>query len=242
MLNITWSSFMLAEFIASHEGSFDNIYCLDIGSGAGEQAAVLRKVGINVDTMDKYENTSEIQDDFMEHSFTKRYNVILCSHVIEHQRNVGLFLDKLYDVLTDNGLLLLSAPKHPADRLIEGHLSSFRTACFIQNILYSGFDMKRGKYLSCGGIENSAILPKREFSDRERGHAGYKWTQEQQERTIVELKQGANIDNDIFFFHNCKLFQAGQVFKQGSVITSSGGLVRKDLTFTADRWGISFVL
>ena len=59
------------------------------------------------------------------HEFEQQFDIIYCSHVIEHQRNVGQFLDKIFDLLTDDGLLLISAPKHPPEQLVEGHLNCF---------------------------------------------------------------------------------------------------------------------
>ena len=85
--------------------------------------------------------------------------------MIEHQRNVGLFLDKIFDILSDDGLSLMSAPKHLAERLIEGHLNCFFTTYFVQHLVHAGFDLKLGKYLSCGGIENAAIVSKAENFD-----------------------------------------------------------------------------
>ena len=54
--------------------------------------------------------------------------------------------------------------------MIEGHLNCFKTPYFIQHLLHAGFNLKDGKYLSCGGIENAAIVPKDlnfDIADRE---------------------------------------------------------------------------
>ena len=34
--------------------------------------------------------------------------MIFCSHVIEHQRNQGAFLDKIHDILKNDGDLVIS--------------------------------------------------------------------------------------------------------------------------------------
>lgn len=202
----------------------------------------MRRVGIQVDTLDKYTGNPDIPHDFMDYDFDIKYDIVLCSHVLEHQRNVGIFLDKIYDVLHDNGLLLLSVPKHPADTLIEGHLSCFRTAYFIQHILHSGFDLKRGKFLSCGTIENSAILPKRNYSMSERTNAGYKWTEEHKDRSFIPLEQFRVVPNDGYYFYNCKLFPKGSSYPKGSVIQSGKDLVYRGVTLTSSRWGLTFEL
>ena len=56
----------------------------------------------------------------MKVNFEQKFDVVFCSHVIEHQRDVGLFLDKIFDILSDNGILIISAPKHPQKGLSQG--------------------------------------------------------------------------------------------------------------------------
>ena len=70
---------------------------LDIGSSHGNHTKIMRHFGLSVDQIDKYENNAEINNDFNTYNFKKKYDVIFCSHVIEHQRNVGFFLDKIFD-------------------------------------------------------------------------------------------------------------------------------------------------
>ncbi len=124
-----------------------------------------------------YSNDSEYKVDFIKHNFKQKFDIIFCSHVIEHQRNVGTFLDKIYDIMSDDGLLIITAPKHPADRLVEGHLNCFVTSYFVQHLIHAGFDIKAGKYLSAGGIENTAIVSKsQDFDLSERNENGYIWT------------------------------------------------------------------
>lgn len=238
--NATWSTFVLAEFISSCRENLENKRCLDIGSGTGEQSSILRAAGLKVVGIDKYEVNAQIRDDFIAHNFQEKYDFVLCSHVLEHQRNVGLFLDKIYDVLAADGLLILSVPKHPADRLIEGHLACFRTSYLIQNLLYSGFDLMNGKFLSCGLIENSAILPKREFSCDERMEAGYKWTSEHQRRSFLPLSQASDVPNDGWFFYNCEFFENGKVYPVGSAIKAKESSCIKDIRIVNDRFGVSF--
>ena len=46
--------------------------------------------------------------------------MIFCSHVIEHQRNQGAFLDKIYDILKDEGDL-----NFEAEKFVEGLNNNF---------------------------------------------------------------------------------------------------------------------
>ena len=74
-------------------------------------------------------------------NFIKKYDMIFCSHVIEHQRNQG-FLDKIYDILKDEGDLVISGPTHEAEKFVEGHISTTILPVFLQILIYAGFDCK----------------------------------------------------------------------------------------------------
>ena len=73
------------------------------------QTDILRHAGLDVFQLDKYSPIAEYQVDFLKYNFDRKFDIVFCSHVIEHQRNVGNFLDKIYDILSDDGVLILSA-------------------------------------------------------------------------------------------------------------------------------------
>ena len=203
--DIDWGFFSLVEFIVSSSNQIGSRYktALDIGSGDGVHTEILRSAGLEVFQLDKYSDTAEYKVDFISHNFNHKFDVIFCSHVIEHQRNVGYFLDKIFDVMSDDGLLLISAPKHPAEVLINGHLNCFYSTYFIQQLIHAGFDLKNGKYLSCLGIENAAIVSKaKNFELGEREESGYIWTEKHQERSCIELVN-QELQTDIASFYNC---------------------------------------
>lgn len=204
-IEIKWGVFAIIEFIVSSK-IFGNKYktALDIGSGEGNHTKILRAAGLDVFQIDKYSDTAELKDDFMHHTFDQKFDVVFCSHVIEHQRNIGDFLDKIFDIMNEDGLLLISAPKHPAELLIEGHLNCFFSTYFIQHLVHAGFDLKNGKYLS-GSFENAAIVPKADnFDQNERTACGYNWTDKHRERCFFNLEN--NYINQGLFFHNCVVF------------------------------------
>ena len=213
---IEWGLFSLIEFIVSSRDKIGTKYktAIDIGSGEGKHTEILRAAGLEVFQLDKYSDVAEYQVDFIEHKFDRKFDIIFCSHVIEHQRNVGNFLDKIFDIMNDDGLLLISAPKHYAERLVQGHLNCCFTAYFAQHLIYSGFDLKEGKYLSCDGIENAAIVPKaKNFDLSERKEDAYNWTNKHQERCFFRLESTV-IRNELTFFNNCSVvFQAGENFR-----------------------------
>ena len=205
---LDWGAFALMEFILSEQKNIKEIYnnCLDIGSGDGQHSRILAKAGLKVYQVDKYSETSQYKDDFLKVNFDQKFDVVFCSHVIEHQRNVGLFLDKIFDILSDNGILIISAPKHPPERFVSGHLNCFIFPYFIQHLIHAGFDCNNCKFMSIAGHENSFIVKKsNNFSLSERSEQGYEWTDKHQNRSFVNLISGKEIYNLSNFLHNCKV-------------------------------------
>ena len=204
--DIDWGFFSLVEFIISSSNQIGSLYktALDIGSGDGVHTEILRSVGLEVFQLDKYSDKAEYKVDFLSHNFDRKFDVIFCSHVIEHQRNVGNFLDKIFDVMSDDGVLLISAPKHQAEWMIAGHLNCFYSTYFIQHLIHAGFDLKNGKYLEGRELENAAIVSKASnFDLKERQEAGYKWTEKHQERSLIELRDQEIINEGVAYFYNC---------------------------------------
>ena len=230
---ITWGGFALIEFLVTERNNIGTKFktCLDIGSGEGVHTAILRHAGLEVFQVDKYSNTAEYKVDFIEHEFDRKFDVIFCSHVIEHQRNVGLFLDKIFDLLSDDGVLIISAPNHSVETLVEGHLNSFLFPLFLQHMIHAGFDCKNGKYLSL--IENSFIVSKaNNFDIKERTENGYQWTYQHLDRSPIELKSGVvNMGSTLY---NCKC-----------VISASNIALPSDyqpygMIINMNRWGLKF--
>ena len=230
---ITWGGFALIEFLVSERNNIGTKFktCLDIGSGEGVHTAILRHAGLEVFQVDKYSTTAEYKVDFIEHEFDRKFDVIFCSHVIEHQRNVGLFLDKIFDLLSDDGVLIISAPNHSVETLVEGHLNSFLFPLFLQHMIHAGFDCKNGKYLSL--IENSFIVSKaNNFDIKERTENGYQWTYQHLDRSPIELKSGVvNMGSTLY---NCKCFISASKIALPSDYQPYG------MYITMNRWGLKF--
>ena len=230
---ITWGGFALIEFLVTERNNIGTKFktCLDIGSGEGVHTSILRHAGLEVFQVDKYSNTAEYKVDFIEHEFDRKFDVIFCSHVIEHQRNVGDFLDRIYDVLSDDGILIISAPNHSAETLVEGHLNSFIFPLFLQHMIHAGFDCKNGKYLSI--VENSFIVSKaNDFDVNERLENGYKWTHKHQNRSPIELNSG--VINTGSTLYNCKCFISGNKIALPHNYQPYG------MNIIMQRWGLKF--
>ena len=236
---LEWSGFALVEFLLSKENFHKDFKVLDIGGGWGSHTSVMRSFGLSVDVVDKYNKTAEFSCDFLKFDFKSKYDMILCSHVIEHQRNPGIFLDKIYDLLNDDGYLIISGPKHPAERFVEGHISTAILPVLLQMLIYAGFDCKKGKMMSLRGIENSFIVQKASnFTLDERDENGYRWTQKHQDRSPIELKAGYEVPALSLKLDNCEIFKVhiGKIderlnAKIGLIFDIPKGYKKKNLQF-----------
>ena len=230
--SITWGGLALIEFLVSQRHNIGTKFktCLDIGSGDGVHSEIMRHAGLKVTGVDKYSDKADYNMDFMSWSKARQldFDVVFCSHVIEHQRNVGLFLDRIYDVLSDDGVLIISAPSEDHN-LIEGHLNSFNVPLFLQQMIHAGFDCKSGKFLST--IENSFIVSKaKDYKLDERLENGYQWTKKHQNRSPIELKT-SSVDMK---FHNCQHIQPDLTLKLSKNYWSYG------MVINMERWGLKF--
>ena len=127
----------LLRLLTSYASDFSTV--LDIGSGGGEHAKFLRLFGKRAYTTDLHEE-ADYQGDFLTYEFPEKFDAVFCSHVLEHQRNVGMFLEKIYTVLSDNGVLAIAVPCHARDTLISGHITSWNAGILIYNLVLAGFD------------------------------------------------------------------------------------------------------
>lgn len=141
---ITWGFHGLLQLISRHHAEFETV--LDIGSGAGEHSRFFRLFGKQVFSLDLHESADYVGD-FMTYEFDRKFDVIWCSHVLEHQRNVGAFLDKIFDQLNDGGILAISVPVHPRERMISGHVTNWNAGLLIYNLVLAGFDCSEASFL-----------------------------------------------------------------------------------------------
>ncbi len=135
---------------------------LDIGSGEGVHANILRDHNKDVTTIDygdsiyfeRAEDTSEIARntiiaDFNEYNFISKYDAVWCSHVLEHQANANIFLTKIYNLLSDGGVLAITVP--PARNTMSGgHLTNWNAGLLLYNLVLAGFDCREASILKYG--------------------------------------------------------------------------------------------
>lgn len=122
---------------------FDFESILDIGSHAGNCTNVFRHLGKKVTTCEispGYE--ADYKVDYLQINFLEKFDAIWCSQVFEHQRNPGIFLNKIFDDLQDDGVLALTVPGHISRNLEFGHCNIFTPLHLIYHLVMAGFDCR----------------------------------------------------------------------------------------------------
>lgn len=124
---------------------------LDVGSGGGEHARAFSANGSKVTCVDfgtsvyaqkAIPDTSinVIYTDFTKWTPTSQYDLVWASHVLEHQRNVGFFLDKLIECCAPGGHIAITLP-NPHRNLWGGHLSLWTPGFLAYNCVMCGLDL-----------------------------------------------------------------------------------------------------
>ena len=133
---VLYSSLTLLKMLKHFE--FETV--LDIGSHAGNVARVFAHLGKKVTTCEispGYE--ADYKGDYLEVQFPSQFDAIWCSQTLEHQRNVGLFLTKIFDDLREGGVLALTVPYEVSSTLSFGHCNHFTPLLLIYQLVMAGF-------------------------------------------------------------------------------------------------------
>lgn len=120
---------------------------LDIGSGDGSYANALRAAGKTVSTVNLHAPADHVGD-YMGVLFFP-LDAIWCSHVLEHQPNVGLFLRKCYRELKPNGWLAITVPPMKPE-IVGGHLTLWNAGLLLYNLILAGFDCSQASVKTYG--------------------------------------------------------------------------------------------
>lgn len=129
---------------------------LDVGAGKCIQSEYLKSKGKQVYTCDMNISgganckTDEFSYDyvgnFLDINFDKSFDCTYAIHVLEHQKNVGLFVDKLKLITKPSGLICFVIPiRKPF--IVSGHLSIWNAGLLLYNLVSSGIDCRDCKIL-----------------------------------------------------------------------------------------------
>ena len=137
---------------------------LDVGCGGGQQARSFcnAKKKVTVIDLPTSHHVSEIETNaqafpikyicgnFMTHEFVKEsFDCVFACHVLEHQRNVGMFLEKMINVTKNQGYVCVTVP--PAKKqIVGGHLSCWNAGLLLYNLVLAGIDCSEAMVKSYG--------------------------------------------------------------------------------------------
>jgi len=116
---------------------------LDIGCGQGLHSNIFRQhlktvIGIDAST---HWGMPELVADFLTHPFSETFDLVWCSHVLEHQPNARQFLLKVYAVLKPGGILAITVPPRKPN-IVGGHVSIWNAGLLLYNLILAGFDCR----------------------------------------------------------------------------------------------------
>ncbi|GAA0381456.1 hypothetical protein GCM10009093_05550 [Brevundimonas terrae] len=146
----------------------DHRSIIDVGSGGNQHKAFFELFFDEVYTND-FNNTLIGQNypgDFMHINFEKKFQYVYCSNVIEHIRNQGDFIEKLFDICEDDGYVCIIVPRPHLNKLLSGHISTWSLATLVYSVVVSGYDCSEAR-LCNGKFEKSILVPKRPIKSKD---------------------------------------------------------------------------
>ena len=118
---------------------------LDIGSGGGQHTAHFRNLGKSVTAIDIAE-PADMVGDYMEID-VEQHDVVWASHVLEHQRNVNLFLKKCF---TDCGRYFAVTVPPLKHEIVGGHVTLWNAGLLLYNMILAGWDCSEAQVMTYG--------------------------------------------------------------------------------------------
>ena len=126
---------------------------LDIGVGHARHAIAFMGNGAQVTGVDV--KGPEVESPLYEHlqgafevvDFEDRqYDLIWCSHTLEHVHNIQAFLLKAASLLKDGGMLYIAVPTDSQSRFHIGHLTLWNPVLLMYNLICSGWNCKDARW------------------------------------------------------------------------------------------------
>lgn len=136
---------LLSDLKRSHGGR--KVRMLDVGGSHGVHARFFRSHGIAVDLVDMVAGDEQpvFVGDYLDFEPTTPYDVVWSSHVLEHVRNAGLFIDKMAADLAPDGYCVTTVPPIRGGRMAFNHLSFWNPGMLLLNFGMAGFDMRSAR-------------------------------------------------------------------------------------------------
>ena len=129
---------------------------IDIGAGDLRHSIEFARAGIKTTAVDlgssvyaasrapevQKNNLKVIDADFNRLELSERFEVLFCSHTLEHQQDVKAFLGKCLESVTEGGVLIFVLP-YPHWDLQGGHVAQFTPKSVIYNLALLGLDCSK---------------------------------------------------------------------------------------------------
>lgn len=161
---------MAGEAIQKLVRNYDFQTVLDIGSGSGVHCKYFRIEGKTVSAIDigrsiYYDKRNDNYNNVTLHAFDLysdvnlgQYDCVWASHILEHQRNPGLFLEKCFHLTKDLFAITVPPLKH---NIVGGHVTLWNAGLLLYNMILAGFDCSQAAVKSYG-YNISVIVRKKE--------------------------------------------------------------------------------
>lgn len=116
---------------------------LDVGAGQGLHAKRFREAGKFVTTIDSSSHWAapDILMPIMELETEDQFDLIWCSHVLEHQLNPNLFLKKIFSLLKPGGIYAITIPPM-RPKLVGGHVNTWNAGILTYNLVMANYDCR----------------------------------------------------------------------------------------------------
>lgn len=148
---------------------FDTV--LDIGSGEGKQKDFFISKNKKVKTCDldivggPHCDSSKMfydyNENFLKAQIDQKFDFVFSSHVLEHQQNVGLFIDKKISCTKENGYICTIVPiRKPF--ITGGHFTLWNGGLLIYNFVMAGIDCSES-YLIQKDYEICLVVKNKKF-------------------------------------------------------------------------------
>lgn len=117
---------------------------------------------IDIEKRNSYEhqNYHFITGNFLNYTFTRKFDAVWASHVLEHVQDTGLFLNKVYELLNDDGIFFCIVPPHKT-QIVGGHVTiGWNIGILMYNLILCGFNVNQGRFKK-HGYNIAAFVTKR---------------------------------------------------------------------------------
>ncbi|ARE41304.1 hypothetical protein RGUI_3163 [Rhodovulum sp. P5] len=131
---------------------------IDVGAGTTDHGVLFRQFYAEAFSNDllEREDPFHITGDILTTDLGRKFDVVYASNILEHQKNVGHFLERLIDLCADDGHLVVIVPHQHLHKLLFGHLTSWTVGILVYNLVMAGIDCSEARL--CRGRHEISII------------------------------------------------------------------------------------